>query len=353
MQTVKVHLGPRSYSVLVGRNEWPAIQREIEKKIEGRRTILATSPLVARHCLQGGIGRQLGRIVSQKIIVPDRERAKTLKTVQGLYDRLIAARADRQTVLLIVGGGVLGDLAGFVASTYLRGIPYIQIPTTLVAQVDSSVGGKVAVDLPQGKNLVGLFSQPLLVAAETSLLKTLPPREFRAGLAEVVKCGLIADRRLFSATSGGAALQGDPEKLQEIVSRSVRIKAGIVSRDERETGDLRRQLNFGHTIGHALERLTGFRRYRHGEAVSIGIVAAARISARLGYCSGALPTAIERHLGRLGLPTRLPLFSHHRWLEAIKVDKKGEAGMIRFVFLREIGRTVVCLISGRRLVSLL
>jgi len=279
------------------------------------------------------------------VAIPDGERYKTLATVAKVTRRLAQLKADRKTTLLLLGGGVVGDLGGFVAATYLRGIPYVQIPTTLVAQVDSSIGGKVGVDLPEGKNLVGSFYHPRFVFSDVSFLKTLPRRELLSGLGEVVKCGVIRDPELFES------LEVNPTSFGSMVSKAARIKAEVVRVDEKETTGLRRILNFGHTFGHALERLTKYRRYSHGEAVAIGMVIAARISHRLGYCREMTARRIRQRLIDLSLPVDAPKFPPGRWLEAIQVDKKSEGGMIHFVFVKEIGTVVTAPTDPRELVT--
>jgi 3-dehydroquinate synthase len=251
--------------------------------------------------------------------------------VAALYDRFVAAGLDRASAVVALGGGVVGDLAGFAAATYLRGIALVQCPTTLLAQVDSSVGGKVAINLPQGKNLVGAFYQPRIVLADTSVLATLAVREFRSGLAEVVKTAAIADPGLFELLEreAGRLAPDAADLLAGIVMRCCRIKAQVVTLDERELG-LRAVLNFGHTLGHALEAAAGYGRLAHGEAVAIGMVAAARLSRNRGLCRDADVARLARLLARLGLPVRSPL-PGDRVLPYLAQDKKGRRGVPRFV----------------------
>jgi shikimate kinase/3-dehydroquinate synthase len=262
--------------------------------------------------------------------MPDGEMHKTLATAAGLYDAFVAAGLDRRSPVIALGGGVVGDVAGFAAATYLRGVPFVQAPTSLLAMVDASVGGKTGVDLPQGKNLVGAFKQPALVAIDPEALKTLPSDEFRSGLAEVVKQGMIGDPGLFEAMEGRGLLP-----LDQIVARAVRVKATVVQEDPLEQGR-RAVLNLGHTFGHAFETLSGYG-LRHGEAVAVGLVGATRLAARLGLCDPALASRIETLLDRLGLPIRAPGYAPEQVLAAMSVDKKRVAGRLRFILPRAVG----------------
>lgn len=272
------------------------------------------------------------------IEVPDGEEAKSLSTASAIYDSLIAMKADRRTPILALGGGVVGDLGGFVASTYMRGVPYIQIPTSLLAQVDSSVGGKTALNHPLAKNIVGTFYQPKAVLADIDALKTLPQREFLAGLAEVIKYGIIASPDLFNYVEDNldAILALDQDALVHCVKESCQIKGSIVEQDETERG-VRAILNFGHSLGHAIEALTRYKSYRHGEAISIGMVCAARLSAALGLCSAHLLGRVEKLLARAGLPTKVESIAPWEVMEKLKLDKKSRDERPRFVLLRELG----------------
>ena len=339
MKELKIDLGVRSYPVYVG--ELPTLARRLSTIFKGSTPVLITSSKVWRHCLgafKAALGRKLLRME-----IPDGESQKNLQTAERLYQGLARLGVERKTPLLLLGGGVVGDLGGFVAATYLRGVPYLQIPTTLVAQIDSSIGGKVAVDLPEGKNLVGSFYQPVAVLTDLNFLKTLPRRELRAGLAEAVKYGLIRDPQLFKfiGRRNREILAADLDPLEEVVVRSIRIKAAIVSQDEREETGLRRILNFGHTFGHAIERMTRYRQFRHGEAVAIGMVMATQLSARLGFCHDELAHLVQHQLETLGLPVNPPAFSRSDWKAAIGVDKKRQGGMIQFVFIKTIGNVIV------------
>ena len=270
------------------------------------------------------------------LTAPDGEAYKTLATVGDLYHALAEAKVARDEAIIALGGGVIGDMAGFVAATWLRGVPFIQIPTSLLSMVDASVGGKVAVDLPEGKNLVGAFKQPELVLIDPEVLSTLPAAEFRSGLAEVVKSGIIGDPLLFTQLMGDG-----PSTLSDMIAGSVRVKAELVQRDPYEMGD-RAWLNLGHTFGHALELVSGFA-LRHGEGVSIGIVAAAALSERLGTCEPGVEQRLKEMLGRLGLPTHYA-FDEDRVLRAMGTDKKRRGRSLRFVVIEQIGK--VSLIEG-------
>ncbi|MDP9291274.1 MAG: 3-dehydroquinate synthase [Verrucomicrobiota bacterium] len=261
------------------------------------------------------------------------EQSKSLQCVENACDRLVAAGLDRNSFILALGGGVVGDLAGFVAAIFMRGIPYVQIPTTLVAQVDSSVGGKTGVNAAAGKNLIGAFHQPRLVLADVDTLRTLPEREFNSGMAEVIKHGIIRDRAMLESLKNF-----DREDLAPLVTRNVEIKAAIVSRDERETSGERALLNFGHTLGHAIENAAGYGHYLHGEAISLGIIAACRLSMRkAGFSQSDFDLVLER-LGQFKLPTHLPKeVSTASIMTALSTDKKFQDGNIRYVLAREIG----------------
>lgn len=276
------------------------------------------------------------------ICLPDGERTKSMRWVSAILDELIRRRYERKTVLLALGGGVVGDLAGFAAAVYLRGIPFVQVPTTLVAQVDSSIGGKTGVNHPLGKNLIGSFYQPQLVLSDPDVLQTLPAREYRAGLAEVIKYGVITDARLFKflETEIQGILDFDPVAVHHIIHASSASKAAVVSKDEQE-GDRRRILNFGHTLGHALETVTKYRRYRHGEAVAIGMVVAARLAVQLGLADTRVAARIRDLVHRAGLPEQLPPYPAAALLRAMRQDKKVRDQRIHFVLPDRIGHVSV------------
>jgi 3-dehydroquinate synthase len=268
------------------------------------------------------------------------EKQKNLRNVQACYDRLAAHRLERNSFVVALGGGVVGDLAGFVAATYLRGIPFVQVPTTLLAQVDSSVGGKVGVNLRAGKNLVGAFHQPRLVLCDLNTLTSLPPRDYRAGLAEVIKYGIIWDARLFRELEREMPklLKRDLTTLARVIARSCQIKATVVAKDEKE-GGLRAILNFGHTIGHAIEAVSSYGRFLHGEAISVGQVAAARLSCDQLELPAHHVLRITQLFQAAGLPVKLAasVAVQHRLLEAMRLDKKVSGGNILFVLARKIG----------------
>jgi 3-dehydroquinate synthase len=279
-----------------------------------------------------------GLTAEEPILLPDGERYKNLQTVGRIYDALLRAHADRASAIVAIGGGVLGDTAGFAAATYLRGVPVVQIPTTLLAQVDSAVGGKVGVNHAQGKNLIGAFHPPALVVVDPLLLSTLPRREFRAGLYEVIKYGVIASRTLFDtvAASMPALFKREPDALMAIVTESCRIKAEVVEQDERETG-LRRTLNFGHTAGHALEAVTKYRRFRHGEAVGYGMLVAAAIATARGSMAPEDRDALAAIIATMGPLPAVADIPVGETLEAIAHDKKVVAGQLHYVLPTAIG----------------
>src|SRR5215216_6261011 len=283
MDVVNVSLGQRSYAILIRPKLLTELGRECQKLGLGTRCAIITDGNVARH-YSADVQKTLRRAGFDPalVTVPPGEKSKTLRGVESCFDKLAAHRLERKSFVIALGGGVVGDLAGFVAATYLRGIPFVQVPTTLLAQVDSSVGGKVGVNLKAGKNLVGAFHQPRLVLCDLQTLRTLPSREFRAGLAEVIKYGIIYDAALFQTLERQMSklLKQQPAALAQIVARCCEIKAEVVSQDETESG-LRAILNFGHTIGHALEAISGYGKFLHGEAISIGQVYAARLSQKV------------------------------------------------------------------------
>lgn len=342
MRTVEVALGDRSYSIQI---EPGALGRLAEESARlgfgGRCAIISDSnvaPLYAKAAFKSLKNSGFDPVL---ITFPAGERAKSLRSVGRCYDELAKHRLERQSWIVALGGGVVGDLAGFVAATYLRGIPFVQVPTTLLAQVDSSVGGKVGVNLKAGKNLVGAFYQPRLVLCDLRTMRSLPMREYRAGLAEVIKYGIIYDAQFFEQLerSMPKLLRRDAPTLERVVGRCCEIKAVVVGQDETESG-LRAILNFGHTIGHALEAISGYGKFLHGEAISIGQVAAARISAEMFGLSATGLRRITDLFARAGLPIHIRLASRQktRLFEAMQLDKKVHRGEVRFVLAREIGR---------------
>ena len=343
MDSIKVNLGERSYPIYFGSGILKDFGRSYKKFFKSKKAVIVTNPTV---------GKLYYKVVEESLLkegfepyrldVPDGEEYKTLTWASKLFDRLIALKADRQTPLIALGGGVIGDLTGFVAAKYLRGVPFIQVPTTLLAQVDSSVGGKTGVNHRKGKNLIGAFYQPKFVYIDIDTLKTLNKRELRAGLAEVIKYGVIKDPKLFKYLEDNIDILAAPSPkpqasfLLHIVKRSCAIKASVVEADEREAG-LRAILNFGHTFGHAVEAVTKYREYKHGEAVAIGMVFAARLSNRIGLCSKNVVERVHNLINRAGLPTEPPDFPKTSFSKAMEIDKKVLGGELRFVLVEKVG----------------
>jgi len=338
--TVPVALGDRSYPIYIGSGLLGWLGGEIARHTKATRAAVVTVPTVGRR-YAGKLLRSLrtAGLETGRIAVRDGDSHKNLREAARLYEALLDFGADRATVVVALGGGTLGDLAGFAAATFLRGLPFVQVPTTLLAMVDASVGGKVGVNLPRGKNLVGAFHQPRLVGIDVDTLASLPVRERAAGLAEVVKAAALWDAAFFEQLERNAesVLRLDPEALLATIERACAIKAEIVSEDERESGR-RMLLNLGHTLAHAIESLSGYRRILHGEAVAIGMVFAARRSEVLGLCPPGVAGRVETLLRRLGLPTALPGYPRRAYLSALRVDKKRRDARIQFVALRAIGR---------------
>jgi 3-dehydroquinate synthase len=340
MQTLTVQLGERSYPIHIGSG---LLRAGIELRAAiGKRDILLVSNVVVAPLYAGLVKAALAGNRSVEVILPDGEQHKTLATASRVFDVMIANRLGRDAVVVALGGGVIGDLAGFVAACYQRGVDLVQIPTTLLAHVDSSVGGKTAVDHPGGKNLIGAFHQPIAVISDTDLLATLPDRELRAGLAEVIKYGLICDAAFFAWLEENidALLARDAAALQRAIYRSCEIKAEIVGRDEREQGE-RALLNLGHTFGHAIESATGYADWLHGEAVATGLLIAADMSARLKQLTDADVARVRRLLERAGLPVAAPRIGADSALGYMRIDKKVQAGRIRLVLLEGIGRAML------------
>jgi 3-dehydroquinate synthase len=342
VHTVHVPLGHRSYDIKIGSGLLATLGSECTRlKLEKRSAIITDANVSPHYAALACKALTEAGFEAVVVTVPAGETAKTLKTVQSCYDQLASQHLERKSFIVALGGGVVGDLAGFVASTYLRGIGFIQIPTTLLAQVDSSVGGKVGVNLKSGKNLVGAFYQPRLVLCDLETLKTLPEREYRSGLAEVIKYGIIYDAALFTELEGvmPKLLQRDTEALARVVARCCEIKAEVVQQDETESG-LRAILNFGHTIGHALEAISHYGKYLHGEAISIGQVAAARLSSKITSLPLGDVQRITSLFQNAGLPTALELKGSQRTklIAAMQHDKKVTGGEIKFVLARNIGK---------------
>jgi 3-dehydroquinate synthase len=346
--TVKVALGDRSYDIVIGRGLIASVGARITALRPGAKTIIVTDENVARHHL-GALEASLAGAgaPASRIVVPVGEGSKSFRGFEQVCEAIIAARIERGDLVIALGGGVIGDLAGFAASAVRRGIDCVQVPTSLLAQVDSSVGGKTAINSAHGKNLIGAFYQPILVLADTAALDTLPAREFRAGYAEVAKSGLLGDAAFFSWLEANwhDVFNGGPAR-EHAIAVSCRAKAAIVARDERETGD-RALLNLGHTFGHALEAACGFSdRLLHGEAVAAGTALAFGFSARLGLIAAAEADRAVRHLAEVGLPTRpedIPggLPSIDRLMDLIAQDKKVKRGMLTFILVRGVGAAFV------------
>jgi 3-dehydroquinate synthase len=336
---VRVELGAKSYAIVVERGALGSIGGRLrDLRVGSRATVITVA----------GIARLYGKTVVESleeagfrttsIEVPDGEAAKTLAVAERTWNALLDAGLDRTSVVVALGGGSVGDLAGFVAATYMRGMNFVQVPTTVLAQVDASIGGKTAINHPRAKNLVGAFHQPRLVLVDPLTATTLPEREFRSGLAEVVKHGIVLDAGYFDDVEASVTplLARDPATLERVIGGSCRLKAGIVERDEHEA-ELRHVLNYGHTIGHALEAATGYERWAHGEAVSLGMVAEARLARRLGLAGQATVDRQERLLATIGLPVRAPGIDADAVLAAIARDKKARDGRVPFVLAPAIG----------------
>ena len=338
-RTLTVALGERSYPIHIGAGllEQGAL---LAPYIEHRRAAIITNATVAALYAERLERALAGAGVScLRIEIPDGERYKDWATLDGVFGQLLKAQTDRHTTLVALGGGVVGDLAGFAAATYQRGVPFIQVPTTLLAQVDSSVGGKTAINHALGKNMIGAFHQPRAVIADLTTLDTLPPRELASGLAEVVKHGAIHDAAFFAwiEENAEALVSRRIDALEHAVLRSCEIKAAVVAEDERESG-ARALLNFGHTFGHAIESGQGYGAWLHGEAISAGMVLAARLSAQLLGLPATDAARLQALLARLGLPVVPPSMPVSRWLEFMGRDKKNEGGSITLILLEQLGR---------------
>jgi len=350
-RSVRVELGERSYPVRLGRGTLGEVGREIERRTKASRAALVTVPGVGRRYAARALRSLRGAgLRTVRIDVPDGDRTKNLEQVGHLYSAFLAHGLDRSSVVVALGGGMVGDLAGFAAASYLRGVSFVQIPTTVLAMVDASIGGKVAVNLPQGKNLVGAFHQPRLVWIDVDVLQTLPRRQLAAGFAEVVKAGALWDADFFARVErdAEALLALDPQRLMPVLARACAIKAEVVSRDERE-GGLRMLLNLGHTLGHAVEALAGYEGVLHGEAVAMGMVHAARRSESLELAPRGTAERLETLLKCFGLPTELPAYPRSAYLEALRVDKKSRGSRLRYIALRDIGRAEAVTLTPARI----
>jgi len=334
-----IDLGLRSYPILIGAGllgDAALLRRTVRA-----RDVLVVSNVTVAPLWAPRLRGSLAGFRVAECLLPDGEAHKTLATASRVLDALVEARMNRDCAVLALGGGVVGDIAGFAAACYQRGVDFVQLPTTLLAQVDSSVGGKTGVDHPGGKNLIGAFHQPVAVLADTDTLGTLPDRELRAGLAEVIKYGLIGDESFLAWIEANLdrLLARDPVALAQAIRHSCECKAGIVSRDEREQGE-RALLNLGHTFGHAIETGAGYGRWLHGEAVAAGMVMAAELSRRLGWLGAGDVARVRALLARAGLPADPPALGRERMLGLMRMDKKVQAGRVRLVLLERLGRAV-------------
>jgi 3-dehydroquinate synthase len=339
---LSVSLADRTYPILIGRGLL-AGHEQLTARVSGRQVAIVSNERVARL-----YGERLAATLASSasacmtILLPEGEEHKNWESLNIVFDALLAKRFDRRCVLIALGGGVVGDITGFAAASYQRGVDFIQVPTTLLAQVDSSVGGKTGINHPLGKNMIGAFHQPRLVLADTDTLTSLAPRELAAGIAEMIKHGAIADLAYLDALERDMTLLRayDGEALARAVLRSCEIKASVVAADERESG-LRATLNFGHTFGHAIEAGAGYGHWLHGEAVAAGMVMGADLSVRLGLLDPASLARLERTVTAAGLPTTGPAWSPDRYIELMRVDKKASQGVPRFVLLDGLGRALV------------
>lgn len=344
--SVQISLDERSYTIVIGSGlldqaaTWQDLPKASVAVVVSNETVF---PLFGAQVM-GALKSFYAQVIP--VILPDGEGFKNWQTLQLIFDALLENGCDRKTVLFALGGGVVGDMTGFAAASYMRGVPFVQIPTTLLAQVDSSVGGKTAINHPLGKNMIGAFYQPQRVVCDLNVLKMLPPRELSAGLAEIIKYGPIADMAFFTWIESNleALLARRPAELAYAVKRSCEIKAHVVGLDERETG-LRAVLNFGHTFGHAIESGMGYGNWLHGEGVGCGMVMAAELSKRLGLVNDAFVSRLKTLIARSGLPVRAPILdaadNAGRYLSFMRIDKKSEAGEIRFVVIDGPGRAAV------------
>ena len=339
MQRLNINLGKRSYDILLGSGLLGKLGERLSQIVKPSRIVLITHPSLFKiygDKVLSGFKDQ--GWTADLIEVEEGETSKTLGQAEKIFDRLLDLKCDRKSVLIALGGGVIGDLVGFVAATFQRGVPFVQVPTTLLSQVDSSVGGKTAVNHPKGKNMIGAFYQPCLVLADLDTLQTLPQKEFRAGLAEIIKYGVISDSSLFEYLEKNVEkiLQLDKKCLEYIIKTSCSIKAEVVEKDELEN-HYRMILNFGHTLGHAIEALTHYSKFIHGEAVAIGMVYAAKLSQKLGKCQEGIPRRLDRLVRKFGLPADLPDLHSKAIIESLYHDKKTMNHKIKFILVKEIG----------------
>ncbi len=336
---ITVDLGSRSYRIVVESGALATVGARLrELGVGSRAALVSDAAILALYGKTVAASLEGAGLGVATLEVPEGEAAKTLAVAERCWDALLGAGLDRTSTVLALGGGAVGDVAGFVAATYMRGVNFVQVPTTVLAQVDASIGGKTAIDHPKAKNLIGAFHQPRLVVIDPAVVRSLPEREFRSGLAEIVKHGIVLDAGYFAEVErdAGALCARELPVVERLVGGSCRLKASVVERDERES-ELRHVLNYGHTIGHALEAATGYARFAHGEAVALGIAAEARLALRLGLASADTVTRQERLLAAVGLPVRAPAIDADRVVAAIARDKKARDGRVPFVLAPRIG----------------
>ncbi|NEO26282.1 MAG: 3-dehydroquinate synthase [Kamptonema sp. SIO4C4] len=345
-ETLRVNLPQTAYDIVIAQDSLLQLGERLQALPLGKKILVLSNPEIFGYYGEQAIAslQQAGYEVATQII-PAGEQYKTLESIQGVYDTALENRLERNSTLLALGGGVIGDMTGFAAATWLRGVNFVQVPTSLLAMVDASVGGKTGVNHPKGKNLIGAFYQPKLVLIDPVVLKTLPEREFRAGMAEVIKYGVIWDRELFLKLEVSHRLDQfeylTPDLLQLILTRSCQAKADVVGQDEKEAG-LRAILNYGHTIGHAIESLTGYQQVNHGEAVAIGMVAAGEIAVQMQWWSREDADRQKRLIEKAGLPTQIPAdLDSEAILATLQTDKKVKDGKVRFILPTEIGKVTM------------
>lgn len=339
-EKIRVNLGDRSYEIRLGSGNLASMTRQVAEQLALTHAVLITDDNVETlHAVTVAEALSDAGVAVDLIVVDAGEASKSVRTAERLWQQLLDASADRKSVVFAIGGGVIGDLAGFIAATYARGLSFVQIPTTLLAQVDSSVGGKVAINLPAAKNMIGAFWQPLAVLIDTHVLSTLPMREYRSGLAEVVKYGVIQDAEFFGYLEQHVAeiLDRDHQVLRHVVARCCQLKAEVVQEDEREQSGRRAILNYGHTFGHALEAVTGYDQFLHGEAVSIGMLCASRLAESLQLVDAAFTARQRQLLTELGLPVTMPPVDIPQLMAAMQQDKKVAHGKLKFVLPVRMG----------------
>ncbi|NCR21245.1 MAG: 3-dehydroquinate synthase [Microcystis aeruginosa L111-01] len=342
---IPVNLPDRSYNILIEKGSLANLGAEMSQLSLGKKVLLVSNPEIFEYYGQIAVNSlEKGGFTVSTHLIPAGENYKTLDSIAEVYDSALAHRLERSSTMVALGGGVIGDMTGFAAATWLRGVNFVQVPTTLLAMVDASIGGKTGVNHPQGKNLIGAFYQPKLVLIDPSVLKSLPVREFRAGMAEVIKYGVIWDAELFKQLEDSDNLasfsQIDGELLQTIITKSCQAKADVVSKDEKEAG-LRAILNYGHTIAHGIESLTGYTSVNHGEAVAMGMVAAGAIAVKLGMWTEAENQRQTALIAKAGLETQIPPLNPDQMIETLTADKKVKDGKVRFILPTAIGQVTI------------